>query len=97
MSDTSKIDPQTRISRNEDHVSSEIDGETVLMSIEKGKYYGMNDIGSRIWKLLAEPITFQDLHDTLVKEFEGDSEQIRIDTLHFLEGLKKEDLVRYNP
>ncbi len=95
MTDILKINPKTRISRNEEHVSAEIDGETVLMSIQNGKYYGMDDIGTRIWKLLSEPITFMELISILAKEFEGDMGQIRSNTQTFLRALKEERLIRF--
>ena len=43
-----KITTETVISQTEEIVDSNIDGETVMMSIENGKYYGLDDIGSRI-------------------------------------------------
>ena len=45
---TKKITTNTIISQIEEIVASDIDGETVMMSIENGEYYGLDDIGSRI-------------------------------------------------
>ena len=40
------------IKRNPEMVSSDMDGETVMMSMENGEYYGLDPIGSRIWELI---------------------------------------------
>ncbi len=51
-----KISTETIITQIEEIVASDIDGETVMMSIENGEYYGLDDIGSRIWELIEKPV-----------------------------------------
>lgn len=80
--------------KTQDHVSSDIDGETVLMSIENDKYYGMDSVGSRIWALLETPIKVNKLCETLIVEYEVESSQCEKDTLAYLQELVTEDLVQ---
>jgi hypothetical protein len=49
-----EITPDTVISQIEEIVASDIDGETVMMSIENGKYYGLDDIGCRVRSYLEK-------------------------------------------
>ncbi|MBW1829607.1 MAG: PqqD family protein, partial [Deltaproteobacteria bacterium] len=53
-----------------DLVSSSLDEETVMMSVNSGKYYGLDEIGSRIWELIKQPRSVSDLCDILLGEFE---------------------------
>ena len=89
-----EITTDTIISQIEEIVASDIDGETVMMSIENGEYYGLDDIGSRIWELLEKPIKVSDLIDTLLERFDVDRETCERDVLKFLNELKEDKILR---
>ena len=52
MSAKTNIQLDSIIVRNVELLDSEIDGEIVMMNIESGKYFGMNKVGSEIWKMI---------------------------------------------
>jgi hypothetical protein len=89
-----EITTDTIISRIEEIVASDIDGETVMMSIENGKYYGLDDIGSRIWELIEKPVKVSDLIDTLLGRYEVDRETCERDVLKFLNELNEDRIVQ---
>jgi len=89
-----EITTDTIISRVEEVVASDIDGETVMMSIENGKYYGLDDIGSRIWELIEEPIKVSDLVDTLLGRYEVDRRTCEKDVLKFLNELDDDKILQ---
>lgn len=91
------ISSKALIERTNDIVSSEIDGETVMMSIEQGKYYGMDSIGSRIWELIEKPILLSDLCNTLTSEFQVNEATCSEDVTSFIEQLMNEKLVKITP
>lgn len=37
-----------------DAVFRDLDGEAVILDLASGTYYGLNEVGTRIWILLAE-------------------------------------------
>ena len=84
-----EITTETIISQIEEIVASDIDGETVMMSIENGEYYGLDDIGSRIWELIEKPVKVSDLIDTLLERFDVDRETCERDVLKFLNELNE--------
>ena len=88
-----KITTETVISQTEEIVDSNIDGETVMMSIENGKYYGLDDIGSRIWELIKKPVKVSDLIDTLLKRFDVDRKTCERDVLKFLNELNEDKIL----
>lgn len=81
------IDLKMTIQRCSEMVSTKMDGETVMMSIDNGEYYGLDSIGSRIWEILEKPIQVNALLEELLNEFEVDKEQCEADTLGFLNQL----------
>lgn len=85
------------IRRNPALVSSNLDGETVMMSIENGEYFGLDSVGSRIWELLETPITVANLVDILVDEFEVSREECEADTIDFLNQLLDKHLLIVEP
>jgi hypothetical protein len=94
MSRKNIISPDIVVAQVEEIVSSDLDGETVMMSIKNGKYYGMDAIGSRIWALIKQPLSVSELCDILLGEFDVDREQCEKDVLGFLNELVEGNLVR---
>ena len=94
MSGKKPIGPDTVVAQIEELVSSDLDGETVMMSVKNGKYYGMDPIGSRIWALIKQPSTVSVLCDILLREFNVDRERCEKDVLIFLNKLAEDNLIR---
>ena len=63
------FNPQDRLSRAEGMLATELDQETVLMSIDAGAYYGLKGPARSIWEKLETPLTFSALVERLVKEY----------------------------
>lgn len=89
-----KISLDSTISQIDDIVASDIDNEKVMMSIEKGEYFGLEPIGSRIWELLAEPVKVSAIIDALLPNFDIDRQTCAQDVLTFLEELHTAGIVQ---
>lgn len=76
-----------------DFISANMDGELVMMSIEKGNYYGLEGIGGRIWQLIEMPTKVSALCDTLQEEFDVGKSDCEADTLEFLNELAEQGLI----
>ncbi|MCE7992571.1 MAG: lasso peptide biosynthesis PqqD family chaperone [Roseivirga sp.] len=81
------------IVRNGGLLDSEIDGETVMMSVEQGNYYGLNQVGTEIWKLIESPIKVEDICKALVKEYKVEQDTCEKEVLSFLNDLTSEKIV----
>lgn len=79
--------------QSENQVSAEINGETVMMSVEQGSYFGLDAIGSRIWNLMEQPISLQDMIDTLVEEYDVSEVNCKNDVVKFVAELNSRGLV----
>jgi len=80
--------------RNTDIVSSEFDGETVMMDTSFEKYFGMRAVGTRIWQLLESDQTLSSLCEVLTQEYEVEAEQCMQDILPFIEDLLKQEMIQ---
>jgi|APCry1669189534_1035231.scaffolds.fasta_scaffold98199_2 hypothetical protein len=89
----SELTLATRVTRNPDLIGTEMDGELVMMSIEKGSYYGISGIGPRVWELLETPTTGQVMCDTIRQEYAVTQEQCEQDVMNFLNGMFKNGLL----
>jgi hypothetical protein len=81
------------IKQSIDVVSCDIEGETALMSVENGKYYSLDSIGSRIWGLLTNPLRIAEICDILLKDFEVEPARCEQEVQAFLTDLLKENLI----
>lgn len=61
MTEHSRIALSSIVATSNDLVSSDLDGEVVMMSIDNGEYYGLDAVGSRVWALLERPQAVSDL------------------------------------
>jgi hypothetical protein len=88
-----EILPTTLISRIDGLLATEVDGETVLMHVERGHYYGLARTAHCIWELLESPRRFDELCGVLQARFSGSAEQIEADTRRFVQAMAAESLV----
>jgi hypothetical protein len=70
------------------------DGRAVLMDLRAGEYFGLDDVGTRIWQLIGTQATPIAIMDQLVDEYDASAEQLRIDATHFLTSLAALRLVQ---
>jgi len=88
------IDLNTMVVQADGLLSSDLDGETVLMSLTRSSYYGLDATARRIWDLIARPLRVADLCDRLADEYAVEREACEREVCAFLTELNKERLVR---
>lgn len=91
--DTKRMESSDIIKRNQGVLSTNIDGEAVLMSVDSGNYFTLNPIGSAIWDLLERPLSLAQLHEELLKKFEGDNDTILEESKAYIQDLATRGLV----
>jgi hypothetical protein len=87
------VDRDTLVTRSADQASAVIDGEVVAMRFSDGVYLTMDEVGTEVWSLLAEPIAFGELCADLAGRFAVDPAVCEHDVSSFLDGLRAEGLV----
>jgi len=82
-----------RYQRNSKTISGRLSDELVMMNIEKGKYFSLNPVATRIWDLLETPLTTEELCSLLREEYEVDIEQCRADVTEVLKKMIKMEII----
>ena len=90
----STIEPSTLIVRDHEMIAAEMDGDLVMMSIERGEYFGIGGVGTLAWDLLEQPTTVDRLAAAVCEEFEVDAATCNKDLLGFVNELLTLGLVR---
>jgi hypothetical protein len=81
------MNPQTRWIIPDDVVFEVLDDEAVLLNLKTGIYYGLNDTGTRIWKLIEEHGDIDTVRRRMLEEFEVSQETLEGDLLALLPEL----------
>lgn len=76
------------------NIVSDMDGEKVMLSIDKGKYYNLGDVGGRIWELMEQPTQLSQMIGILMAEYEVEQSECERQVFAFIELLSKEGLVQ---
>jgi hypothetical protein len=75
-------------------LAREIDGELVIISVTQETYFGLDEVGTRIWQLLTTSPRIQDAFDTLLDEFDVDSETLAGDLGRLVGELEAHGLIK---
>jgi hypothetical protein len=76
-----------------DKLSADLADEAVVLDLKSGMYYGLDEVGARIWMLIQEPRTVNQVRDALVREYEVDADRCERDLVAFLQELVDQGLV----
>lgn len=71
----------------------ELDGELVLLSMESGEYFSLNEVGAKIWVLITADWSIPDILKSFINQFDASEEQLAADIEVFLKHLLDHKLI----
>lgn len=74
-------------------LTAAVNDELLMMSVEHGKYFNLNAVGTRIWELLETPITMDGLVATLTDEYDVAPDTARREVERFIDALRDRGLL----
>ncbi len=88
-----QITPDIHLAKDTSQVIDRIvDGETLLIHLQSGEYFSLNPIGTRIWQLISDERTLDDIAHVLVQEYDVTLEQVQADVAALAADLIRERL-----
>lgn len=84
----------TRFARIDGIFASDLDNEVVMAHLQTGKYYGLNAVGAQVWKMLAQPLTIDELCQQLLRDFAVDVATCHADVAELIVKLIDAQLVK---
>ncbi len=88
-----KLTENTLIKRKNSILASDLDGEKVMMSIQKGEYYGLGKTGTFIWDHIENYISISDLITLITDKYNVKKEQCLKDIIPFITDLIEKELI----
>ncbi|MEP0203736.1 MAG: PqqD family protein [Halioglobus sp.] len=82
------------ITLSPDVISQEVSGETVLLDLESENYFGLDEVGTRIWQLIESAGDLEAIFNTLMEEYDVDEEQLLGDLSDLVGEVEKLGLVK---
>ena len=76
-----------------DVLGSELGSEVVMLSLRDGTYYGLEDVGAEVWRLIQAPKTIRSIVDSLVDTYDVDARRCRADVITLVIDLRARGLV----
>lgn len=82
------------IPKQAEHVAwSQIDDEAILLNLNNGFYYTLNDVGCDAWKLIDAQRTIDDIGREMRALYAVEQDQIEQDLCILFQQLQQEDLL----
>jgi len=94
MPNTNSVNLNSRVARSEEILTSDLDDELAMMSIEHGTYSGLDAIGTEIWHLLEKPLTVSEICDEMMARYDVERDVCEKDVLAFLDDLASDHTIR---
>lgn len=85
---------ETRPMRTLDILTSEVDGELVMMDVGSGTYFNLDPIGTDIWRRLESPASIGELCAALQHGYGADAATIQRDVQAFAGEMLEKGLMR---
>jgi hypothetical protein len=87
------LQAHTRHVLNRDVVFAELDAEAILLNTTTGIYFGLDDVATRIWALLDQDLTDEQIHAQILDEYAVDADELRADLDRLLGQLEAHGLI----
>ncbi len=88
---------QQKISAHPEVTFQELEGESVLLHLTEARYYGLNDVGTRIWQLVKEHGSLDAVFEQICQEYAVEPQQLKVDLENLVDELVDQGLVILEP
>ena len=76
-----------------DVLSQEVAGETVLLDLASESYFGLDEIGTRIWQMLNQGMEQEAIIESLLTDYEAERARLEADLAELLDQLEAAGLI----
>ena len=83
-----------RVRVPDDVLVSRLQEESVILNLDSERYYGLDDVGTRILSVLANSDSIEAAYQSLLAEYDVDERVLRQDLLALVENLVQQGIVQ---
>ena len=84
---------ESRLSIPQDVLINEVGGEAVLLNLKTERYYGLDEVGTRMWQVMTTADSLDSAHETLLAEYDVEPGKLREDMDKLVDKLLSEGLL----
>ena len=86
-----------RVRVPDDVLISRLQEESVILNLDSERYFGLDDVGTRILSVLSTSESIEAAYESLLDEYDVDSQVLRQDLLALVESLVQQGIVEVAP
>lgn len=87
------IAPESRFRRRDRVLVQRAAGKQILLDLDDGQYYALDEVSGRIWDLCDGSVTVGTIIDSICQDYDAPPEVIEADVLAFLGEMAAENLL----
>lgn len=87
------VDANTVVRRSEKQIACDMGGELVILDLDSGTYYGLDEIGAAIWNAIEQPSSLVAIREAIMSEYDVDAATCERDVRAFIERMRGAGLV----
>lgn len=91
------MDLNQTITLSPEVISQEVSGETVLLDLDSEHYFGLDEVGTRIWQLIKETDSLETIFQTLLAEYDVTEDRLLQDLATLLGEIAELGLIKLEP
>jgi hypothetical protein len=85
-----------RVKIPDDILISKLQEESVILNLDSERYFGLDDVGTRILSVLTNSDSIEAAYQTLISEYDVDGQSLRHDLLELVENLAAHGIISIN-
>lgn len=74
-------------------VARDLDGETVILHLDSGQYFGLEPVGARIWELIKEGKNLAAVCEVMLVEYDVSREELERDVSALINDLAAQGII----
>lgn len=84
---------EPRLAIPQEVLINEVGGEAVLLNLKTERYYGLDEVGTRMWQVLTTADSLDCAYETLLAEYDVEAGKLREDMDKLVDKLLSEGLL----
>jgi hypothetical protein len=88
-----RVDVSSIVAVSSNQVSTTLGNEAVILGADAGQYFGLNEVGARIWELVQQPVRVSAICEAVCAEYEVAPDECERDVVALLNELSRNGLL----
>ena len=84
---------ETKVVVSKDQLSANLGDTLAILHMGSNTYYGLDEVGLRVWELIQKPVSIGQLCENIVNEYDVDPKVLETDIVSLLEEMLEAGLV----